>query len=191
VRMITLFLLVLLVGCRSAEMPLTWYVLAPTPATALAAPTPVDSGPALVIERIELAEFLRQAGLVLQTGPQQLQLSRQHLWAQGLDEALPRLLLQELQRQTAQHRILLATDHAQAPAWRLRLQLDAFHALDSGEVVCAGRFQLIDTATGNSRVREFHLREGLQDNGHAHAVGQLAGLTRELAVLVARELAGD
>jgi uncharacterized lipoprotein YmbA len=191
VRIVVLFLFVLLASCRSADMPLTWYVLAPTPAASAAAPAPVDDGPVLVIERVELAEFLRQAGLVLQTGPQQLQLSRQHLWAQGLDEALPRLLLQELQRQTPRHRILLATDHAPDPAWRLRLQVDAFHALDTGEVVCAGRFQLIEAATGNSRVREFRFTAGLQDDGHAHAVAQLAGLTQELAALVAQELMAD
>jgi len=88
---------------------------------------------ALVIDRIALAEYLSQSGLVLAQGDHQLQVSRTHLWAEGLDRALPRALLVALEQESNAFRIYLDTmDYIPRRDYELRLQVDSFQATDAG-----------------------------------------------------------
>ncbi len=100
--------------------------------------------PALVIERVELAEYLQQSGMIIQTGNNQLQVSRNNLWAESLELALPKALVRDLQLQSDEYSYYLkSVDWIPRTDYRLRLRIDSLQATDQGEVVAAGRYQLI------------------------------------------------
>lgn len=146
--------------------------------------------PALVIDRIALAEYLSQSGLVIAQGDHQLQVSRTHLWAEGLDRALPRTLLVALEEQSNEFRVYLDTmDYIPRRDYELRLQIDSFQATDAGEVVAAGRYQLIDTKLKTElAARNFFFTEALETDGYPHAVERMRTLVSRLAAAINEDL---
>ncbi len=86
--------LVLIVFCLAAcasgpAAPIEYYVLAPQIA-AVDSVVERSNRPTLVIENVELAAYLRQTGMIIQTGDNQLLVSRNHLWAESLESRCPR-----------------------------------------------------------------------------------------------------
>ena len=85
-----------LTGCASEPVALHYYALVPPVSKSDEVIQRADK-PALVIERVELAEYLQQSGMIIQTGNNQLQVSRNNLWAESLELALPKALVRDLQ----------------------------------------------------------------------------------------------
>ena len=180
--LLILSFLVSCAGCATTAAPVTYYLLAPSgPAAEVSGDG--ENRPTLVIEDVELSEYLRRAGLVLQTGDNQLTVSRTHLWAEGLDQAVPKALLGQLQRQSQDYAFYLkSADYVSRTDYRLRLHVENLQATDRGEVVTSGRFQLISNADAARPVAStFHFRRDLADDGYAHAVEQLQALVGQIA----------
>ncbi len=172
--------LLVLAGCSSSPAKINYYVLG----SATHASNAVETGkPAVVLEHLELAAFLRQPGLVMQTSQNEMRISKSHLWAEALDDALPKALQKALQHRTSDYSFYLkAHDWVKNTDYRLRLRVDGLHPNESGEVICYGRFQVIPTKNeGESLVKDFHFKLDLDQNGYPHAVGQLGRLVEMIA----------
>ena len=171
-----------LAGCASSTAPVTYYLLTPT-APATAAGVNQDNRQSLVIENVELSEYLRQSGLILQSGDNQLTVSKSHLWAEGLDQAVPKALLRELQRQSQEYAFFLqSADYVSRTDYRLRLHVENLQATDRGEVITSGRFQLISSAdAAGSVAADFHFRRDLDRDGYGPAVEQMRVLVGQIA----------
>lgn len=176
-------------GCASTTAPVTYYLLTPS-APAAETGAQREDRPTLVIENVELSEYLRQSGLILQSGDNRLTVSRSHLWAERLDEALPKALLRELQRQSQDYAFYLkSTDYVSRTDYRLRLQVENLQATDRGEVVTSGRFQLIPGMGAARPVSaDFLFRRDLDQDGYAHAVERLQVLVGQIAQAVLNSL---
>ena len=185
---LALSLTALLSACSSNAPALNYYTLGGSETVRVAS---VDAAlPALVLESLTLAEYLEQSGLVLQHGPHQLQVSRNHLWAENLDVAVPEVLLSSLQAASTEYRYFLrGRDFVPAANYSLRLHLDAFHATDAGDVVASGRYQVIDVEGSREIInRQFNFSEELQRDGYAQVVSQLRVLLQQLAGSIVNEL---
>jgi uncharacterized lipoprotein YmbA len=172
--------LVLIVLCLAAcasgpATPIEYYVLAPQVSAA--------NRPTLVIENVDLAAYLRQTGMIIQTGNNQILVSRTHLWAESLESALPKALVRELQRQSDDYSYYLkSVDWVGETDYRLRLRIDSLQSTDRGEVVSAGRYQLISAAApGSPVVVDFNLARDLDQDGYAYAVEQIGLLIGQIA----------
>ncbi len=169
-----------LTGCSSSPVTINYYVLG----------SPVSAGysvsadkPAVVLEHLELAAYLRQSGLVMQPGQNKMHISKSHLWAESLDDALPKALQKELQRQSKDFGFYLkAHDWVQDTDFRLRLRIDGFHPNSSGEVLGFGRYQIIPIhIEAPSLLKDFHFKLELEEDGYTHAVSQLDRLIERIA----------
>lgn len=175
-------LAVVLAGCASDPQPKSYYLLAPP-----MAPTETggigDNRPTVVIESVALAEYLRQSGLVLQSGQNQLSISRTHLWAESLDQSVPKVLLGQLQQKSNDYRFYLKfSDYVSQTDYRLRLHIESLQATDLGEVVTKGRYQLISSAdTANPVSVNFYFKQNLKADGYAEAVEQMQVLLGQIA----------
>lgn len=182
-------LFTLVAACASSAPPLSYYRLG---APASTGATTVDTSlPALVLERVTLADYLAQPGLVLQQGPYQLQVSRQHLWAENLDVALPQALLAALREASTDYRYFLRGNDfvPTAVGYGLRVHFDGFHATDNGEVVASGRYQLVASANDQELAnRRFTLRRDLRADGYPEVVSQLDALLDELATQLVADM---
>jgi uncharacterized lipoprotein YmbA len=179
--------LVLIVLCLAAcasgpATPIEYYVLAPQ-VSAADSVVERSNRPTLVIENVDLAAYLRQTGMIIQTGNNQILVSRTHLWAESLESALPKALVRELQRQSDDYSYYLkSVDWVGETDYRLRLRIDSLQSTDRGEVVSAGRYQLISAAApGSPVVVDFNLARDLDQDGYAYAVEQIGLLIGQIA----------
>ena len=182
-RLLSIVLLVsVLAACASAPEPIEYYMLAPpnSPADRV---VELSSKPALVIEEVELAAYLRQSGMIMQTGDNQLVVSRNHLWAEDLELAVPKALVWQLQQQSDDYSYYIkALDWVGQADYRLRLRIDSLQFTDQGEVVAAGRYQLITALKPETPVFvDFNFRRDITQDGYAHAVAEINALLGLLA----------
>jgi len=171
-----------LVACASEPVVINYYALVP-PVPASDEVVQRSDKPALVIERVDLAEYLQQPGMVIQSGDNQLLVSRNNMWAESLELALPKALVRELQRQSDDYSFYLKNvDWVARTDYRLRLRIDSLQATDKGEVVAAGRYQLIAGHDPKTQVfADFNFQRDLSQDGHAHAVEQIQALLAQIA----------
>jgi len=174
-----------LAACASAPAPIEYYVLAPQIAGTDRV-VELSNKPSLVIESVELAAYLRQSGMIIQTGDNQLLVSKNHLWAESLELALPKALVRDLQQQSDDYTYYLKTlDWVGQADFRLRLRIDSLQSTDHGQVVASGRYQLISARDPTAPVFvDFNLQRNLEQDGYAYAVEQINGLLGQIATAI-------
>jgi len=109
--------------------------------------------------------------------------SKQHLWAENLELAVPKLLLKELQSQSSDFNFYIRNlDFVPQTDYRLRLHIDNLQATELGEVVSSGRYQLITNATpSETHTVDCYFKEDLLDDGYEHAVEKMRILIQDIA----------
>lgn len=173
-------------GCTSGPVPIEYYLLNAPPGAEPAASVSCDQSQPMLIESVELSSFLRQPGLVLQRGPNKVVVSNTHLWAENLDNALPKALMKDLQQLSGGCRYYLkGHDWVSGEHYRLFLRVDNLQATTAGEVITSGRFQIVDS-TGQQppTMKEFSFSRDLVEDGYTHAVVQLELLVRQIAASI-------
>jgi len=177
-----MLLLAGLSGCASEPVALHYYALVP-PVSSSDEVVQRGDKPALVIERVELAEYLLQSGMIIQSGDNRLLVSRSNLWAESLQLALPKALVRALQGQSDDYSYYLKTvDWVPRTDYRLRLRIDSLQATDQGEVVAAGRYQLISELGSHPQVvADFNFHRDLDADGYEEAVEKMQALLAEIA----------
>jgi len=168
--------------CASDSVPVNYYLLTSNSAQGVTQQVP-NSKPIVVLESVEVANYLRQSGIVMQTADTQVQISKRHLWAETLDIALPKFLFQELQKQSNDFNFYLKnSDFVPRSDYRLLVHVDSFQANDNGEVLCSGRYQVISQADNELAVTvDFNFKRDLENDGYDHAIEQLRSLVGEIA----------
>jgi len=186
-----LLLLAGLGACSSEPVVINYYALVPPVSAADEVVQRVDR-PAVVIERVDLAEYLQQSGMIIQSGDNQLNISRNNLWAESLELALPKALVRELQRQSDDYSYYLKNvDWVARTDYRLRLRIDSLQATDKGEVVAAGRYQLISEHDANAHAfADFNFHRDLKQDGYAHTVEQIQALLAQIAEAILNSVQG-
>lgn len=182
-RPLGIFLLLAgIAGCASEPVAVNYYALVP-PAAATDEVVQRGDQPALVIERVELPEYLQRPGMVIQTGSNRLSVSKNNLWAENLVLALPKALVRELQRQSEDYSYYVKTlDWVDRTDFRLRLRIDSLQATTRGEVITAGRFQLIsEHEPSQQMIVDFNFQRDLDQDGFEHSVEQIQWLVSEIA----------
>tara|TARA_R110001592_G_scaffold84865_3_gene250826 strand:- start:1448 stop:1921 length:474 start_codon:yes stop_codon:yes gene_type:complete len=137
----------------------------------------------LAIEDVEMAAYLRQSGIVMQTSGSQLQISKQHLWAENLELSVPKYLATAMQSQSTNYQVYVRNlDYVPSAHYSLRLHIDNLQATDQGEVVSSGRYQLIDNEDSKQSITvDFYFERDLQEDGYSHAVAKIRELLSDIA----------
>ena len=75
--------------------------------------------------------------------------------------------------------------------YRLRLRIDSLQATDQGEVVAAGRYQLISENGSDPNVfADFNFHRDLDQDGYEHVVVQIQALLAQIAEAILASLDG-
>lgn len=169
-------------ACAAEPVSLSYYLLS-TPSAEQARNQPISAKKVLVIEDVEMATYLRQSGIIMQTSGNQLQISKQHLWAENLEFAVPKQLAMAMQEQSTEYQVYVRNlDFVPSARFSLRLHIDNLQATDRGEVVSSGRYQLIDNEDSqHSTTVDFYFERDLQQDGHSHAVEKIRELLDDIA----------
>ena len=114
-RFIGLFLIFLTVGCRSPYP--NFYTLSAE------GPTPAGGGIGIGVGPIILAEYFDRDNLVIQTGPNRLEVSEFDLWSGDLDNSISRVLSINIGRR-------LGTGNVRSYPWQRDSEIDYQVAID-------------------------------------------------------------
>jgi hypothetical protein len=181
-----------LVGCLGRTPPTTLYLLAALDSEPERAAGGIDA--VVGVGPVTLPEYLRRSEIVTRTGCQgseefcaELQLAELDRWAEPLEEAITRVLAEDLS-------ILLATENVVRYPWRSTppVTLQVTVDLVRFDVDAAGRTELIARWSVVDPETEAVLHLARSTHGEPAAAGygaKVSALSRALAEL-AREMAG-
>lgn len=168
-------------GCSSTDTTLKYYSL-----------NAVDSQPKnvktiekhndnifVVINSVELADFLNTGGLVMQIDSHQLNISNQHRWGDKLEKAIYSHLLTSLSNEDSKIYIESKNSNNRLLADKyLSLSFEQFTVTDqalgaNNETVVAGTYTIMSKIKGQDMESEkifFDIRQPLTQDGYNHAV---------------------
>jgi uncharacterized lipoprotein YmbA len=139
------------------------------------------------LRRVEVAPYLRQPGLALETDPHRIRHARHHRWAEPLEHGLRSLLRAELSLALDQE---VDADPAGAARWEhaVDVAIDQLHGTASGEALLVASWRITRRTTGEERARgRFARRQPLVREGYPALVQAEIALVRQLA----QEIAGS
>jgi hypothetical protein len=183
----------LLSSCTSEPLNVRYYLLH-TPENEVSR-TSDDSKPSVVLQLINVADYLRQSSLVMQVGQHELHYSRQDVWAEELQTSFYNALLQELNISSQQNYVALTAPNASLATTSITITLKHFHVTDVSTVVASGQYWLsannallnkLESTPISSHAFFFEL--DLKQDGYAHAVEQLRALITNLATQIEKDI---
>ena len=176
---------VLLVGCAGSSVPPTQYLLRADPAERsgrVEAPIRVGLG------RLDVAPYLDQSGIVVETEAGQVQAAREHQWAEPLDAGLRSYLRAEISA-------ALGYDVSARPAnldhwdYRVDVFVDRLHGTMAGTAVLDASYWIAPRpAAGDVAQYRFSRSAPLPREGYPGLVDAEADLARQLAQAIASSL---
>jgi len=176
-----------LVGCGSTPIEDHYYSLV----LAAGDPAPVEQADGhsgeLNVGPVVLPDYLDHRGIGMQTGPNKIQSAGHNLWAEPLDEAISKVLVRDIARESAGLSVTRHLGRRSTTAdCRLEIEFDKFHATDHGSVVSSGRYWL---SNDDLRIhQEFSLSRNLSTDGYAQAVNELRETLRAVATQISTSI---
>lgn len=152
---------VLLVSACSGPAAVSYYQLPAMTSTSVQA----KAEKSFYIAPVEVASYLNGRGLVLQLSEIELNMARQHLWAEPVAQQVQRQLRELLASQLPYKAQL----NANAADIVVSVQLDRFHGTHEGQAVLSGRYQLSQQKTSEA----FSLMVPLTEDGYPALVKAL------------------
>ena len=151
---------------------------------------PQDAPVRIGLNRVAIAAYLGQPGIVVETGANQVRPARQHLWAEPLDSSV-RLYLRDAI--SARMGYAVSADFARRVQWdyRIDLRIDEWHGTLAGNARIVAYWIVIDMATDKELKRHRFEQTGMMTaDGYEALVATQTKLLDSLAAAVAESLAG-
>lgn len=180
---------VALTGCAGQSTPTNRFTLPEADSPLSSATAGARTGAQarqLAVSPVEVASYLDQEGIVMQTSDIELAAANQNLWAEELSHQLTRRLRQSLTADLPGVTVLSAAQSS-TDAQRLTLSVDQFQGRYDGQAVASGEWQLHD---GNRLVTQHHfdVTQPLSDDGYPALVRSLGTAWEAVAQRVAEEI---
>lgn len=188
-RMLALLLmaLLLLAGCSGGKK-------APEPSFYLLraqarVPDGLQNPPVKVgINRVAVADYLGQDGIVVATSGDQVRPARQHLWAEPLDSSI-RLFLRDAISAKLGYAVSADTGRRQFWKYRVDIRIDEWHGSLAGQARILASWGLFDVAK-NSELSRYRFEQTgvLKADGYDALVAAQSELLDGLAAAIATSL---
>jgi uncharacterized protein len=128
----------------------------------------------VIVGPIQLAAFLRQKNMIMQIGDHEIYSANYHRWAEPLDEAIGKLLIQELNNRSEAYQFEKKMGYwNQNARYSLRLDFENFHASDNAETIVSGRYWFYGKEQTLKLDRLFNYADSLTRDGYLHSVEKL------------------
>lgn len=116
--------------------------------------------------KVQVAHYLAQPGIVLQTGPNQLTAAHYHRWAEPLTVGVRRVLARQLN-----------VNSSFEPGMMVSVELFRFHGTRDGKALAAGHWSIYDDQKQQPRYQQaFDLKQPLSQAGYGALVQTLSAL---------------
>jgi uncharacterized lipoprotein YmbA len=177
---ITLFLSSGLLGCITNSTPSQTfhYILDSEPFVEIAnrANSAVAMQTQIKISQINVPDYLNQPNLVLKLSNHQIKIANYHFWAENLRQSIQRVLINELNNNSANLNYTQQCTSCDA----LAITIDHFYPTQQGDVVLSGSYEWM-TQDGSQQQIRFSFSRKLEQGGYDEAVATMRALLSELA----------
>jgi uncharacterized protein len=189
-RLLVVCCVLMLVGCASSSSSnLNYYLLDSGNSGITGAIQANEPRPLLLLGEVTLTELLRQSSLLVQLEDHQMHYALQHIWAEPLEEAIPRVLLKDLRQRSYDFNFERgSTEWFGKETYRLKIQIDQFYPNAEQQVVLSGRYWLTTVEGDKTIARDFLLTDTLSQDGYGHAVVKMRRLVTLLADSLLRSM---
>jgi uncharacterized lipoprotein YmbA len=176
-------LLTLVTACAGKSTPSQNYYLLPitAPAGSVRVEAPVSVG----LSRLEVAHYLKQDGIVVETMEGKIRPANYNQWAEPLSEGLRRLLRSQISEALGYE---ISADTLQRSSWDVVLdaEIERFHGTLAGEAILIAHWRLVPAAAPeNSVAYRFSETRALQREGYGGLVEAETALLNDLARAIA------
>lgn len=134
-------LLALLSGCSGLfeQTPLEFYTLSPQPAAII--PAVAADGPIFAIAPVRVPQYLSQRSIVTRTGPTQLELADNDVWAGPLSDTIASVLSENISTMIPSNRVVELPVSAAVPVdYEVRVEIVGFERQPDGAVDLIARW---------------------------------------------------
>ncbi len=176
-----LALALLLTGCGSTPLEQHEYLLRPQKLEVVS-----GSRSAVLLKPVQVAPYLDQDGVVLQTGPAEIRAARQHRWAEPLDESLSRYLqvgIANAADRPVETAPILSEDDRQ----KIVISVHQLHGSEDGSVRLVADY-VVENEAGERRLGSFDERIRQASDGYPALVAAHGSLLDQLSAEIAAEL---
>ncbi|MGY6277212.1 PqiC family protein [Methylomonas sp. MgM2] len=138
-----LFLFVLLISqsaCIGTTPPSQFYLLEPAPVGINQAAVAAPNKPAISLAPIRIPRYLDRAQIVTATGKNTYRLDELHRWAEGLDDNMTRVVLQNLSDMVPAD--VVVSRHERGSKMRLVVTILEFHIDSAEQAVLSAQWQI-------------------------------------------------
>jgi uncharacterized lipoprotein YmbA len=189
----------LLIGCTSEPLSVRYYLLH-TPENKFSKMTlvtqPAKTKPIVVLQLLNVADYLRQSSLVIQINQHELHYSRQDVWAEKLQSSFYKALLQDLNAIGQRNYVPSSSPNSTHASATISIRLEHFHATDASTVVSSGHYwvsalnpKIVKSKDLVTSSHAFFFESDLEQDGYVHAVEQLRTLVVSLSKQIERDIA--
>ncbi|WP_299979362.1 ABC-type transport auxiliary lipoprotein family protein [uncultured Pseudoteredinibacter sp.] len=134
----------------------------------------------VVLQSLQLADYLQSQHIVMQLNSSQLQFSSKHRWAEQLQAGLEKALLHQLRLQNSGISYLNRQQRGKASAKELFVDIKHFLITEDSKAIITGDYWF--KPSGNStQLHSFNISLNLDQDGYVHAIEKLRMLLVELA----------
>jgi len=177
-------LLMVAIACAGTSAPpqTSYYLL---PVEGPAGVTRLDAPVKVGLSRIQVADYLSQDGLIVETTDGTIRPARFHEWAEPLSDGLRRVLFEQISTALG---YAISTDTARRSDWELVLdvEIDRLHGTLSGDAILVARWRLTPReAPERSVAYRFSQTQPLQHEGYPALVETETMLLQELSDAIA------
>jgi uncharacterized lipoprotein YmbA len=139
--------------------------------------------PRVLVNKVKVPDYLSTNQLVMRDSGHILIKANYHSWADSLDEAIQRALLNDLNLLNADQEFVIACNDCVS----VNVTIDHFYPSSDGKLLLSGSFEVI-TDNGQSTISRFQLLEELDGDGYANAVKQMRKQVGLLALRINKHL---
>lgn len=186
-RIVLLILISGLMACSAQTSTIHYYMLSP-PAKNVDPLATTPKKTTLKLNKILLADYLKQSSLSMQVAQNKMYFSHQDIWAESLESAIFEALLIELNKDESRQFIGYITPSLNKQNAELTVKVDHFHPTDQSTVVVSGYFWISSLKTSDRLEIPYLISLPLYEDGYSHAVLKQRELLQLLAQQIQQEL---
>ena len=189
--------IILMSACTSNNTPKTQYYLLNSPTlntsvgdTNSASIINNTNTPTITVNVLELPDYLKQPGLVLQLSDHQLHYSNFHMWAETLQTSVAQTLTQDLNTiDQRNYYVTAAMPNKRTDDTELVIEITAFHATHQSQVILTGSYWLQESKIHRLiKKHNFKLMVALTVDGYPHAVHKMRQAITLLSADISKNL---